>query len=77
METFLLPVETSVVRYMLSSSILMTSDVIVHVVYLIMAFFSVDLWFLLPTPDGFLYLSGSSVWLFVNNVRSIPVYDVA
>ena len=44
--------------------------------YIVIVPFSVNLCFCLPNPDGFLYTSGSSVRFFINNVRSLPVYDV-
>ena len=60
-----------------TSSVPMTlNDVIVHVRQFVIALVSADGCSSFPDPDGFLYVSDSSVGFLVYNVHSLPVYDV-
>jgi len=61
---------------MLTSSVLMTDDVIVHVGQLVIVLISVNWCFRLLNPDGFLHLSDSSVWFFIHNFPFLLVCDV-
>ena len=48
----------------------MIDDVIAHVGWLVIDLASVHLCLCLSGPDGCLYLSGSSVWFFINDTMT-------